>query len=168
MRLRIAPLTAAALVALGGVNVLLLAVMLRDEEVRAQHPLAEKVLSPALSTAKEVSAGHKPASSYAQTLTHPVFHKTRAPYVPPPPVPPPASATPGAAPAPIDPGIVLGGVAMDGSLKKAYLFSKGNPQGSWISEGETFLGWNVVSIDSGAARLKQADRVLELQLYPVR
>jgi hypothetical protein len=62
----------------------------------------------------------------------------------------------------------LGGVAMDGSLKKAYLFSKGNPQGSWISEGETFLGWNVVSIDSGAARLKQADRVLELQLYPVR
>jgi len=57
---------------------------------------------------------------------------------------------------------------MHGVRKKAYVFGKGNTQGTWVSEGEIFLGWTVQSIDSGAAKVKQSNRVLELQLYPMR
>ena len=71
-------------------------------------------------------------------------------------------------PPPTDPGLILGDVAIDGIRKKAYVFAKGNPQGTWVSDGETFLGWTVQSIDSGAAKLKQSNRVLDLQLYPMR
>ena len=49
--------------------------------------------------------------AYRETLAHPVFYKTRQPFVPPPPTPPPATPNTGALPAPPDPGIALGGVA---------------------------------------------------------
>jgi hypothetical protein len=59
-------------------------------------------------------------------------------------------------------------VTIDGTLKKAYLFSKSNPEGTWVSENEAILGWTVQSIDSGTAKLKQGGRTLSLELYPPR
>src|SRR5262249_36303227 len=90
----------------------------------------------------------KPARAYVETLAHPIFSRTRAPFVPPPP-PPPAAQRQVGPPVSVDPGIALGGVAIHGDLKKAYLLSKGGLSGSWVTEGETFMGWKVGSIEPG-------------------
>jgi hypothetical protein len=96
-----------------------------------------------------------------------VFYKSREPFVLPP--PPPAAVSKPAAPlSPIDPGIALGGVAINSVLRKAYLFNKSNPQGAWVSQGEIFMGWTVQSIEVGRTMLRQADRELALELYPPR
>lgn len=71
-------------------------------------------------------------------------------------------------PAPMDPGLVLGGVVVVEQARKAYIFNKADQRGGWFSEGETVLGWTVESIDAAAARLRQGDRSIELQLYPKR
>jgi hypothetical protein len=163
MRFRIAPLPAAALAALGVLNGWLMMVLLRGEEVGVQAPPASVAPSPELSGDASGLAAVKPARGYTETLAHPVFLKTRAPYVPPPP-PPPAAPQVGP-PVSVDPGIALGGVAIRGQLKKAYLFSKGGPPGSWIAEGETFMGWNVEAIHATGATIKHADRTIALELY---
>jgi hypothetical protein len=163
MRLRVAPLPAAALAALGVLNGWVMMSLLRGEEIGMQAPPASVAPSPNLS---ETTIGYlavKPARAYAETLDHPVFYKTRAPYVPPPP-PPPAAPQVGP-PVSVDPGIALGGVAIHGNLKKAYLFTKGGPPGSWIAEGETFMGWNVEAIHVTGATIKRADRTIALELY---
>jgi hypothetical protein len=97
-------------------------------------------------------------------LRRPLFFKTRAPFVPRPPPPPPKPT-----PAPVvqaDPGLVLGGVVINRDLRKAYLLSKADPRGAWVSEGDNFMGWKIVSVERTGAKLQQSDRMLELQLYP--
>ena len=103
------------------------------------------------------------------TLAKPVFLKTRAPYVPPPPAPPPAPKPVVAPPqAPVDPGLALGGVVIIEDARKAYIFNRADSRGAWLSEGATILGWQVESIDALTARLQQAGRTIELELYPKR
>jgi hypothetical protein len=112
-------------------------------------------------------AGRQPLETYAETLAHPVFQKSREPFVPPPPAPPPPM--PVAAPPPVatDPGLLVGGVMINGGTSKAYLLSKvGAGAGSWINENETFQGWRVTSIDATGVRIEQAGRGIDLQLYP--
>lgn len=168
MRFRMAPLTATGLLALAAVNAWLLTILMRDPEPRAQDPVVDVASSTNLS---EISGGPlatRPTAAYRETLAHPVFYKGREPFVPPPPPPPPAAATPTAPPPPADPGIALGGVAIDSVLRKAYLFNKANPQGTWVSQGEIFMGWTVQAIDATSTKLRQSDRTLELQLYERR
>jgi hypothetical protein len=163
MRLRIAPLPAAALAAMGVLNGWLMMILVRGEQTGVQLPPASVVQSPDLSEDASGLSTAKPARAYAETLAHPVFYRTRAPYVPP---PPPSPAVPQVGPpVSVDPGIALGGVAIRGQLKKAYLFSKGGPPGSWIAEGETFMGWNVEAIHATGATIKRADRTIALELY---
>jgi hypothetical protein len=165
MRLGIAPLAGAALLVLGATNAWLLQVVLQPEVLAAAPPVADAAAALSLSEGPGAPTIPMKPAAYPETLAHPVFFKTRAPYVPPPPAPPPVAK----AAAPVvaaDPGLALGGVALDGALRKAYLFTKANSQGAWVSEGETFNGWTVQSIDAGAAKLRQADRTLELLLYP--
>lgn len=112
-------------------------------------------------------AGRQPLQTYAEILAHPVFQKSREPFVPPPPARPPPM--PVAAPPPVatDPGVLVGGVMINGGTSKAYLLSKGGGSpGSWINENETFQGWRVTSIDASGVRIEQAGRAIELQLYP--
>jgi hypothetical protein len=163
MRLRVAPLNALVLVILGAANAWLLTVLLRDAEIDAWQPPASMTPLPNLTESANGPSVTKPAA-HAQTLAHPVFFKSRLPYVPPPPAPARAAPKPAPPPAPVDPGIAMGGVAIDGVLRKAYLFSKSASQGAWVSEGENFMG-SVQSIDATSARLGQADRLLDLQLY---
>jgi hypothetical protein len=108
----------------------------------------------------------KPVGTHSEILAHPLFYKTRAPYVPPP-RPPPAPPKTVVSAAAADPGIALGGGDARGS-KKGHLFSKGGATGAWIVEGESFMGWKVQSIDAGGAKLQQADQTIELQLYAKR
>ncbi|WP_315804666.1 MULTISPECIES: hypothetical protein [unclassified Bradyrhizobium] len=112
-------------------------------------------------------AGRQPLQTYAEILAHPVFQKSREPFVPPPPAPPPPM--PVAAPPPVatDPGLQVGGVMINSGTSKAYLLSKvGGGAGSWVNENETFQGWRVTSIDASGVRIEQAGRAIELQLYP--
>jgi hypothetical protein len=60
----------------------------------------------------------------------------------------------------------LGGVLTLNDIRKAFLFSKADPRGSWLNEGESFMGWRIQSVDGSSARLQQQDRTIQLQLYP--
>jgi hypothetical protein len=53
-----------------------------------------------------------------------------------------------------------------GRLRKAYLLTKTDPAGSWVSEGDSFMGWIIKSVDSASAKVQQQDRTIELHLYP--
>jgi|GEM_PF-2732203 len=109
----------------------------------------------------------KSMSAYTETLAHPVFFKTRAPFVPPPPPPPPVPAPP--PPVVIaDPGLSLGGVIIESRFKKAYLVRPNEAQGTWVSEGDYILGWTVQSVTSTSTLIKQSSRTIELDLYPKR
>jgi len=112
-------------------------------------------------------AGRQPLEKYAEILAHPVLQKSRERFVPPPPAPP--SPMPVAAPPPVaaDPGLLVGGVVINGGTSKAYLLSKvAAGAGSWINVNETFQGWQLTSIDASGVRIEQAGRAIDLQLYP--
>jgi hypothetical protein len=171
MPLRITPFALVGLAGLVGLNVWLVAMLMRghvqESEVQSPATAAGRPPSPAMSDSKPPES--KPISSYPQTLARPVFFKSREPYVPPPPAPPPLpqpAATP--PPTPVDPGLALGGVAIMDGTRKAYIFSKADMRAAWIAEGEIILGWTVEAIDAMTAKLQQADRSIELQLYPNR
>jgi hypothetical protein len=171
MPLRITPFALVGLASLAGLNVWLVALVIDEQspepEVQPPAAAAGRLPSPAMSDSKPPDS--KPISAYPQTLARPVFFKSREPYVAPPPVPPPLPipvATPPAVP--VDPGLALGGVAIMDGTRKAYIFSKADAVGAWIAGGETILGWTVESIDATTARLQQAERSIDLQLYPER
>jgi hypothetical protein len=171
MTRRVAPLTLAGLLGLASLNAWLLAAALEtpapEPDVKVAVPAADHAAHP--SAAELDVPKPRPLAAYGQTLAKPVFFKTRAPYVPPPPAPPPAPKPVAAAPPPpVDPGLALGGVVIMEGARKAYIFNKADSRGLWLSEGETILGWKVESIDAMAARLQQANRSIELQLYPKR
>jgi hypothetical protein len=125
--------------------------------------------TPRLSTSAERLASATPLNAYQQTTAHPIFFKTRQPFVPLPPPPPPAPPPPPKAnpppPAIVDPGLAVGGVIIGGGTKKAYLFRKADRIGSWLAEGEEITGWKAQAIDSGSATLQKDGRNIELPLY---
>jgi hypothetical protein len=168
MKPRIAPLAGAGLLALIGLNGWSLSSLVGgslDDDQRAVEPIEWR---PQLSISADERTAQKPIEDYPLTLAHPIFFKTRQPFVPPPPSPPPApvKAAPAPPPAIVDPGLVLGGVMTIGHLRKAYLLTKTNPAGSWVAEGDNFMGWVIKSIGSSSAKVQQQDRTIELQLYP--
>ncbi|HEY7550092.1 MAG TPA: hypothetical protein VH913_11320 [Hyphomicrobiaceae bacterium] len=168
MTRRVAPLALAGLAGLASLNAWLLAAAL---EIPAPGPQAKASVaaagqSPDPSASELDPPEPRPLAAYGQTVAKPVFFKARAPYVPPPPPPPPAPPRPAALPPPADPGLVLGGVVIMDNARKAYIFNKADSRGAWLSEGETILGWKVESIDAMTAKLQQADRSVELELYP--
>jgi hypothetical protein len=165
--IRLYPLGIAGLASLACLNAWLFALALgrgvADTEAQAPVALADQPPRPPTSGLK--LPNRKPAGAYSQTLAKPVFFMSRAPYVPPPPAPRPVAA-PSAAP--VGPGLTLAGVLIMEETRKAYIVNKGDARGAWLSEGETILVWKVESIDAMTARLQQAGRSIELQLYPRR
>jgi hypothetical protein len=112
-------------------------------------------------------AGRKPLGTYAEILSHPVFQKSREPFVPPPPAPLPPMPVIAPPLVAVDAGLLVGGVMINGGTSKAYLLSKvGGGAGSWVNENEIFQGWRVTSIDASGVRVEQAGRAIDLQLYP--
>ena len=167
MTLRLPLLVVVGLLALGGVNAWLLAIVV--DEMTADHRAAiDKVdWDPEVTGSTESAATRRPIGAYGDTLARPVFFKTRTPYVPPPPPPPPAPPKVVAPPPPVvDPGFVVGGVVIETPLRKAYVFTRANPQGTWAKEGEDVMGWKVQSVNSSGVVLHQQGRTIELKLYP--
>jgi hypothetical protein len=111
------------------------------------------------------ASGRKPLEAYGEILAHPVFFKSRTPFVP----DSPKQITVAAAPPPpvvVDPGLAVGGVMIKNGLNRAYLFSRAGQGGGWASEGEMFQGWKVTVVDKTGVKLEQGGRSIDLQLYP--
>jgi hypothetical protein len=166
MKLRGAsPIGAAGLLLLLVVDLWLLKVV--TTEVLSENPaVADKVEWNAnLAASPGAVAGQKPIDAYREILAHPVFFKSREPYVAPPP-PAPAVIAPPPPTIAVDPGLALGGVMIRNDFRKAYLLSRGGANGAWVKEGEDFMGWQVVSISKSGAKLQQMGRSVNLFLYP--
>jgi hypothetical protein len=165
MKWCISPLGAAGLSIVLGLNIWLLAAI--ATEVVSDRAVNTDKVDWNLNLAASVGnvASRKPIEGYRQLLEHPVFFKSRAPFVPVPKPPPPVLI---AAPPPpvVDPGLVLGGVMIKSDVKKAYVFSRAGTSGAWTSEGDEFMGWQIRSINRTGVKLEQKDRSIDLQLYP--
>jgi hypothetical protein len=171
MRLPISPLAMMALLGLGAIDLWLAAVAVDtmtagDEAAPATFQWTPKLAATAEGAAK-AKAETKPSEAYGEILAHPVFFKTRTPFVPPPPPPPPPPPQI-AAPPPVDPGLALGGVTIARGVRKAYLFTRTDPKGTWVNEGESFMGWTVEAVGSTSTKLQQQGRTIELELYAKR
>jgi hypothetical protein len=163
MIIRIPPLVAAGLLALAAADVWLVTVIVEEIGPSDRVTTAQVEWTPKLTTSMDDVPRAAPVDDYRETLARPVFFKTRQPFVPPPPViPKPIVALP---PVLVDPGLVLGGVMILRNVKKAYLVSKTDQRGTWVSQGEAITGWKVQSVDRASIKLQQQDRVIELQLY---
>ena len=164
MKRRIAPLSAAGLFIVAGVNAWPLAAI-AIEVASDSSADADKVdWNLSLSASVGSVANRRPIEAYGQILARPVFFKSREPFVLAPPPPPPAPMLP--PPVVIDPGLVLGGVMIKNDVRKAYVFSRSNASGAWASEGDDFMGWQIRSINRTGAKLEQKGRSIDLQLYP--
>jgi hypothetical protein len=165
MNWRIAPLGAAGLLIALGVNTWLLAIMVA--EIVSDGPAAIDKID--WNFNQSASAGNvanrKPIEAYRQTLTRPLFFKSREPFVPAP-IPPPPALIAAAPPIAVDPGLVLGGVMIKNDVRKAYVFSRAGASGAWTAEGDEFMGWQIRSIDRTGAKLEQKGRSIDLLLYP--
>jgi hypothetical protein len=171
MNLRIAPLAAVALAALVSVNAWLLAIIVTDATGEEPAPVAAPVWEAKLSGPRRDDAAARPIGAYRETLAHPVFFKSRVPYLPPRPAAPPASpvvAKPPPVPVIVDPGLAVAGIVISGGVRKAYIHGKADPHGSWVAEGESLTGWKVQAIDADGVKLQQQDHTIELQLYPAK
>jgi hypothetical protein len=166
MKWRIAPLAAAGLLMVLGINAWLLTAIATDI-VSDDPSVTDKVeWKLNLSASDGDVAARKPIEAYKQILAHPVFFKSREPYVLAPPPPPPAMVIATSAPMVVDPGLILGGVMIKKDVRKAYLFVRTGPSGAWTSEGDEFQGWQVKSITRTGVKLEQNGRSMDLQLYP--
>jgi type II secretory pathway component PulC len=165
MKWRIAPLGAAGLLIVLGINAWLL-IAIATEVVHESLAATDKVdWNANLSDSVGSAATRKPIEAYREILARPVFFKSREPFVPAPAPPPPVVvSTP--PPTIVDPGLVLGGVMIKNDVRKAYVFSRAGASGAWASEGDEFMGWQIKSINGTGARLAQKGRSIDLQLYP--
>ena len=162
---RLPPMAAICLIGLAAINGWLLLVLADEIGPGASETIDTKEWAPNLTLVGQAIAVRPALDSYKETLTRPIFFKSRQPYIPPPPAPfakPAVSST-----TKPEAGLIIGGVIIDRGVKKAFLLSMtANSQGMWVSEGDVFLGWTVRSIDQQGAELQQQDRIVQISLYP--
>jgi hypothetical protein len=162
MTIRVTSSSIIGLTLIAGINVWLLTVIATDIVSHDNAVVERAGWAPNLSVLSTGLNNRKTIGAYSQILTRPIFFKSREPYKAPPPLPPaPLMASPPA----IDPGFVLAGVMIKSDIKKAYMFSRGNADGTWASEGDNLIGWKVRSVSGTAVKLEQNGRVIEVLLY---
>jgi hypothetical protein len=102
----------------------------------------------------------RPSARYESILQRPLFSRSRqaaaadAGVVPPPP----------AASAPLDRGLTLKGVYINGTIAKAFLISAQNPLGVWVQVDEEIAGWRVVAVEPQQVLLNAQNERLEVAL----
>ncbi|HZP79815.1 MAG TPA: hypothetical protein VFB45_27015 [Pseudolabrys sp.] len=166
MRLPAPPLALAGLALLVGLNGWLLLEAIGQFAADDAAPAPTAAWTPHLSDFGADEKVPKAAPSPNEILVRPIFSKSRAPFVAPPPPPPKVVAAP--AVAFVDPGFVLGGVMINGQIKRAYLQRKVDLSGAWVGEGEDFVGWKVQTINEGTAILRKESRTINVELYATR
>jgi len=167
MRWNIPPLALLCLFTLGGANAWLLSDIVSDLGPIDPLTSASQEHTGAIPTSGSPPLQQKPLSAYNQVLEHPLFSKTRSPYVPPPPSAPSAAKQPPAITVP-DPVLMVAGIMIDDRLKKAYVVKPNEPQGTWVNEGDVVQGWTVQAIHPNGVALKQNQRMIEFALYPTK
>jgi hypothetical protein len=169
MKLRIAPWRAIVLAGLLSLNFGLAAIV-ASILLSSDGPAPARVdWTPPVTTADTAPPYTKPIALYLQTLARPIFFKTRAPFVPPPPAPPPLPPMIRPPPPTVaDPGLMLGGIMVTKGARKAYVFRRNDPSGTWVAHGEDFMGWKIEAIDAAGIVLGNGDRKIDLKLYPER
>ena len=108
----------------------------------------------------------QPLEAYRETLSRPVFTSTRraseiiaaSANTPPSPT---LNQQQGDAPPPIQ----LSGVSIIGEARKGYFVSPGENEGTWLTEGDQYLGWTVISITPIGARMRQNQTEIHIKLY---
>jgi hypothetical protein len=75
---------------------------------------------------------------------------------------------PSPAPVVADPGLMLGGIMVMQGVRKAYVFRKADPSGTWVAHGEDLMGWRIQTIDAAGIVLDNGERKIVLKLYPER
>jgi hypothetical protein len=110
--------------------------------------------------------------AYPETMARPLFMRSRAPFVP----PPPAESVPFMPALPAQPPIVppqpvvdgdvrVFGVLADGRAARALLTSNSKPDGDWLRVGEAIGGWTLVEITSEGVVLSAGPQQRTLRLY---
>jgi hypothetical protein len=164
-RSRTPPLVLFGLALLAACNAWLLIMAAHESMSEDQVAFEEPGWTPRLPSLEDSRTPTTASVSYQEILARPIFSRSRAPFVP----PAPPTLKPASPPVAFtDPGFVLGGVMVNGLLKKAYLFQKTDKSGTWVGEGDDFIGWRVQSITTDAAKLQKETHVIEVHLYPER
>jgi hypothetical protein len=108
--------------------------------------------------------GTRAASEDVETLSRPVFFKSRRP--------PPAAkgrnssaALPRSEPGLLD-GVTLSAIVTTGETSRAFVISVSAPDGRWLGVGEDIDGWSVAEINSSELVLSNGRQSTSLPLYP--
>jgi hypothetical protein len=101
----------------------------------------------------------KPARVYSQTLSRPIFAKTRKPFV---------TNAAIAAPAAPPQDFRLAALASFGSHRRAFIISGSSPRGVWKSVGERIDGWAITQMEPAAIIMEDGAASVTLKLYPVQ
>jgi hypothetical protein len=166
MALRSSPLMFIGVFLLGALNVLILVEIVTEIATSPNDNFIDKVEhSLKLSAQPEAGVLIKPLTTYQQILTHPLFSKTRKPFVPKPPAPPHQSKPINELVKFVDPDFVVGGIIIHGKIRQAFLFKKESASGVWLSVGEEFFGWKLESIGTEWVKLQNNDHAIMLELY---
>ena len=109
----------------------------------------------------------QPLEAYRETSSRPVFFSTRR-----------ASeiliASANTPPSPAlnqqqqsdePPPIQLFGISIIGEARKGYFVPHGANEGTWLTEGDQYLGWTVISITPIGARMRQHQTEIDIKLY---
>jgi hypothetical protein len=169
MKQRTAPWRTIVLAGLVSLNIGLAAIA-ASALLSSDAPASARIdWTPPIATAGAAPPDARPIARYLQTLARPIFFKAREPFVPPPPAPPPPPPT--MRPPPpvvVDPGLILGGIMVMQGARKAYVFRKTDPSGTWVADGQDFMGWKIQMIDAAGVVLGNGERRIDLKLYPDR
>jgi len=103
------------------------------------------------------------ASDDTQTLSRPIFWKSRRPR--------PIAGKPdrgdGFAGIPTAPaGLLLGAIVKSGASVRAFVVSGEDPEGRWLVLGETVQGWTIAEVGQSELKLVNGAQSARLQLYP--
>ncbi len=160
---RASPLMLAGLALLGILNAASVVLVLRAIVVSDELPaLATSEWRPPILSAS-APARSAPAISDVQTLTRPVFMKSRRPQ--PPKTPTDRTAT-RATGSPAASGLTLGGIVHFRGSPRAYIVSNGLAVGEWLSVGEKVGVWTIVEIRKLDLTLENGAQYSKLLLYP--
>ena len=109
-----------------------------------------------------------PAELFSQSMTRPIFSRTRLPFKPPQPVlpaPPPMPLPAIVPPRQAEEGIALLGIVLSGDTRRALLRLRAFPQGKWVTVGEEVNGWRLSEVAPDRVMLQAVGQSLQLKLY---
>lgn len=162
--LRLSPLMAGALAALGLLDVVGVITMglAFFPSAKAPQEIRADWRPPRL--AANNSSTPQPSISDNETLTRPLFSKTRKPFV----VNDKKQQSSALDLALVAPpaGLTLSALTIFRNERRAFLTSAAAPKGKWCAIGDEFDGWTVTQMQHLEITMQSGDKTVQLKLYP--